>query len=170
MLHFAMHAERLFLPLVKDTSDPIWRSLQLHLRIIRLMSQHAISRDSVAELAKTVYDWQELFLSIDEYDDLFKPKAHFYSHYALDILNFGPTRQYWCMRFEAFNQFFKRVAMGGNFRGTLYRLAFFWMVRSGLMLKNPSSVMWEPAAVTDAGPIQTITRAYAYSPLHTSGT
>ena len=97
-----MHAEALLLPFIMDVEDPIWLCMKLHLRIIRAMSQHAITRDAVDDLAKTIYKWQKLFLSISEYDDLFKPKAHFYSHYPMDILNFGPTRQYWCMRFEAF--------------------------------------------------------------------
>ena len=64
---------------------------------------------------------QELFLSITEYQDLFKPKAHWYSHFPTDIMQFGTTRQYWCMRFEALNQFFKRVATHGSYRDTLYR-------------------------------------------------
>ena len=166
MLHFAMHAEALLLPFIMDVEDPIWLCMKLHLRIIRAMSQHAITRDAVDDLAKTIYKWQKLFLSISEYDDLFKPKAHFYSHYPMDILNFGPTRQYWCMRFEAFNQFFKRVATGGNFQGTLYRLAFFWMVRSGLMMKDLTQTMWTPFTVTEEGDLHTTSRAPAYSHLH----
>ena len=57
-----------------------------------MMMQHAITRDGVSELAKLIHDWQKLFLSIHEYQGLFKPKGHFYSHYPTDILKFGPTR------------------------------------------------------------------------------
>ena len=142
MLHFAAHAEALYEPLVPPDArdDPIWKSLMKHLRIIRIMSQHAISRAQVVdELAPLIYEWTELFLSIDEYQDLFKPKGHMYAHYPADILNFGPTRQYWCMRFEAMNQFFKRVAMHGNFKNTLHRCAMFYMVRTGMLLKGEAS-------------------------------
>ena len=65
--------------------------------------------------------WQERFINIDEYEGLFKLKGHWYSHLPEDIEAFGPTRQYWCMRFEAMNQFFKRVAQRGSFRDTLFR-------------------------------------------------
>ena len=33
-----------------------------------------------------------------------KLKHHLMQHLAVDILNFGPPRLYWCMRFEAMNQ------------------------------------------------------------------
>ena len=122
------------------------------------MAQHAIYRSDVFDLAGTIYKWQELFLSISEYDDLYKLKGHWYSHYPHDILQFGPARQYWTMRFEAMNQYFKRVAMHGNFRGTLYRLAFHWMVRTGLILKGSDGV-WTEMTVTETGRENTITGA-----------
>lgn len=168
MLHFAMHAAKLLVPLVRDKQDAIWKCLLLHLQIFTVMSQHAITRDDVDKLAMTIHNWQKLFLSIPEYKGLFKPKGHFYSHFPIDILQFGPTRlssdnshffrsspfcthlpftpslhtnqsspiiaicspflpflpflrQYWCMRFEGLNQFFKRVAVRGSFRDTLSR-------------------------------------------------
>ena len=92
MLHFAIHAVAILSPLVPDKEDPVWKSLKLHLRIFDMMMQHAITRDGVSELAKLIHDWQKLFLSIHEYQGLFKPKGHFYSHYPTDILKFGPTR------------------------------------------------------------------------------
>jgi hypothetical protein len=140
------------LPNVDKTSD-IWKSLSLHMTIASEMMQHALTREALIRLAHTIFDWQvgvtslpvqlphlphptthpptptplhhmqELFLSINEYQSLFKPKAHWYSHFPDDIFRFGTTRQYWCMRFEGMNQFFKRVAVHGSFRDTLYRCA-----------------------------------------------
>ena len=59
----------------------------------------------VLELDKLIYKHHKLFLEADGYGErLFKPKNHFASHFPTDILNFGPVRGYWCMRFEALNQ------------------------------------------------------------------
>lgn len=150
-----MHAEQMFrtlLPPGKYEEDPIWKCLLLHLDIIRMMMMHALPRSTVrGVLAKKIHAWQKLFLSIIDYSDLFKLKGHWYSHFPTDVLRFGPTRQYWCMRFEALNQFFKRVATHGSYRDTLYRMAFFWMVRSGLDLKEPRGAGWGEAEIVDEG-------------------
>lgn len=42
-------------------------------------------------------------------DDKLKPKQHFLIHYPRAILNFGPPKFYWMMRFEAKHSYFKRT-------------------------------------------------------------
>ena len=39
----------------------------------------------------------------------FTPKIHFLVHYAWLILQYGPLRSLWCMRFEAKHQYFKQI-------------------------------------------------------------
>ena len=58
---------------------------------------------------RCIHEHHTLFLSAKEYGArLFKPKNHFASHFPSDILNHGPVRHYWAMRFEALNLLFKR--------------------------------------------------------------
>ena len=46
--------------------------------------------------------------------DFIIPKMHFMVHYAEFIRLLGPMRNYWCMRFEAKHQYFKKVATSIN--------------------------------------------------------
>ena len=38
-----------------------------------------------------------------------KPKHHFFLHLPLAIFMFGPMKVWWCMRFEAKHQYFKKL-------------------------------------------------------------
>ena len=70
--------------------------------------QPELSEEDVQQLDELIYAHQKAFLAHEvEYGErLWKPKNHFASHFPTDILNFGPMRNYWCMRFEALNQVF----------------------------------------------------------------
>ena len=67
-----------------------------HVRIIELLMAFAISRKNITCLDRLVYEYQQSFLAIPEYFELWKPKTHFYSHFATDVLLFGPARLFWC--------------------------------------------------------------------------
>lgn len=53
-------------------------------------------------------------LFLTDFNDLFPasftPKLHFLVHYPRLILEYGAPRSYWCMRYEAKHQYFKKVA------------------------------------------------------------
>ena len=53
---------------------------------------------------------------VPQYKERFRPKNHFATHYAADILRFGPPRRYWCFGYEAKNQEVKRAAASSNFK------------------------------------------------------
>eukprot|EP00966_Prymnesium_polylepis_P133131 3076967-Prymnesium_polylepis.1 len=132
MMLFARHSIDLLLPLIGDTADPLWQCWVAHVRYVRLLMQTELSYADVVELDKLVYQHHDLFLNLceSEYGErLFKPKNHFATHFATDILNFGPVRAYWCMRFEALNQLFKNIAKSGTFKNTCKRCADFWCIR-----------------------------------------
>jgi len=81
-------------------------------------------------LDRLIYEHHELFLAAEEYGSrLFKPKNHFACHFPSDILNHGPVRNYWCMRFEALNQLFKAFAKTGSFKNTCGRCADMWTMK-----------------------------------------
>ena len=136
MLTFALHSIDLMLPLINDVKDPLWRCWTAHIKYIRLLHQHRITRTELLELNKLIYQHHDLFINAckKEYGKrLFKPKNHFACHFPTDILNFGPVRGYWCMRFEALNLLFKALAKTGDFSNTCGRCAKFWTIRSAMV-------------------------------------
>ena len=127
MAIFMRHSIDLLLPLIGDTSDPLWRCWVAHARYVRLLLQHSLTHAELLTLDRLIYEHHELFLAAEEYGPrLFKPKNHFACHFPSDILNHGPVRNYWCMRFEALNQLFKSFAKTGSFRNTCGRCADMW--------------------------------------------
>ena len=70
---------------------------------------HTLERVATQCLTLPVWVWvlaQRKFESVRAYQKAssWKLKHHLMQHLAIDILNFGPPRLYWCMRFEAMNQ------------------------------------------------------------------
>ena len=126
-LRFTLHSIEIIGPLIADHwDDPIWQCWLLHVHYVSLLMQHSISAVQISLADELIYKHQEAFLKIEEYTYLYKPKHHFACHFPPDILNFGPPRHYWCMRFESMNQVFKTIAVGGNYRNTCGRCAIFW--------------------------------------------
>eukprot|EP00327_Prymnesium_parvum_P007073 CAMPEP_0182801520 /NCGR_PEP_ID=MMETSP0006_2-20121128/2999_1 /TAXON_ID=97485 /ORGANISM="Prymnesium parvum, Strain Texoma1" /LENGTH=261 /DNA_ID=CAMNT_0024926853 /DNA_START=803 /DNA_END=1588 /DNA_ORIENTATION=- len=81
----------------------------------------------------------DILCSVPEYHLLWKPKNHFAVHIPTDILNFGPPRGYWCMRFEAKNQELKRSAKNSNFADVALAVARYWLHRSDRILRQMSN-------------------------------
>ena len=129
---FVRHSIDILLPLVGDTTDPLWRCWVAHVNYVRLLMRKTLTADDVVALDRLIYEHHTLFLEAsNEYGErLFKPKNHFASHFPIDIMNFGPVRGYWCMRFEALNQLFKNFAKTGSFRDTCRRCAEYWAIQS----------------------------------------
>ena len=60
----------------------------------------------------------------DLFPGSFTPKLHFLLHYPRLILEYGPPRSHWCMRYEAKHLYFKRVArVTNNFMNIAQTLA-----------------------------------------------
>ena len=130
MAIFMRHSIDLLLPLIKDTADPLWRCWVAHAHYVRLLLQHSLTHTELVELDRLIYEHHKLFLAAEEYGErLFKPKNHFACHFPSDILNHGPVRNYWCMRFEALNQMFKTFAKTGSFKNTCGRCAGMWTTK-----------------------------------------
>ena len=72
--------------------------------------------ESVRELDKAISTHLRLYQRVPQYSGRLRPKHHFLTHTAMDILNFGPPRQFWCFGYEAKNQAVKRAANASNFR------------------------------------------------------
>ena len=133
MLRFAMHSVDIMLPLIGDTSDPLWQCWVAHIKYLNVLMQHTLTYSDILTLDRLIYEHQQLFLECTEYGArMYKPKNHFATHFSMDIYNHGPVRHYWCMRFEALNQLFKNFAKGGAFRNTCGRVSDMWCIRAAM--------------------------------------
>ena len=126
-LRFTLHSVEVLGPLLgKHKASAVWQCWLKHVHYVSMLMQHHISRAQVEIIDRLIFEHHKQFLSIPEYIELYKPKHHFATHFPIDILNFGPPRHYWCMRFEALNQAFKTIAVGGNYKDTCGRCAKIW--------------------------------------------
>ena len=66
----------------------------------------------------------QLLELLSDYLESFPCKVHYMIHYPRLMLLYGPLRNFWCMRFEANHQYFKKVALAScNFRNIAKSLA-----------------------------------------------
>jgi len=104
---------------VQDWSADFWRCWLLHVEYVLLMLSDAFSYEDVRRLDSLIYEHQTLFLSIPSHNQFWVPKHHFVTHVPLDILFWGPPRNFWCMMLESENQVFKQVGKHSNFKSAL---------------------------------------------------
>ena len=147
MLTFALHSPQIFRDVGVPADDPALLCWLDHMEYLRLLMKHSITQEEVLEIDRLITKHQEGLKSLSKiYPNIWKPKHHYVCHIPLDILHFGPPRHYWCMRFEAMNQVFQRIAIGGTYRDTTRRCAEFWCMRSALARQNNRT--WEDWALT----------------------
>ena len=142
MLSFAIHSPTIFRALGFPENDPAFRCWLTHLNYLSICLQHQISEAEVTELDQLIRSHHSQLRSIPAYDGIWKPKNHFACHFALNIRRFGPPRHYWCMRFEALNQVFKKIAVGGSYRDTCGRCARFYTIRAARLRKSGAYDHW----------------------------
>lgn len=136
-LSFAIHSVEVLRPLLPESAlnDPVWLAWVAHTQYFSAALKSSFTTADVHALEKSIAKAQELFLAIDQYKAMWKPKNHFAQHLPADILVFGPPRGVWCMRFEAKNQEHKKAAKMGNWREVPLQIAQFWTRRSSYLLK-----------------------------------
>ena len=77
----------------------------------------------ILKLDETIWLHDTALLGTPLLAHLWKPKNHYLSHIPLDILHWGPPRNYWCMSFEHENQLTKAGASHSNFANVLWSAA-----------------------------------------------
>lgn len=105
-------------PLLSEATKEhiVWRSWVAHVEYFVRLMQISFTLEGLQVLEEKIIHAHTLFLQIPEFAKLWLPKHHFSLHFVEDIRRFGPARFYWCMRFEAKNQEFKKAALTGNFK------------------------------------------------------
>jgi len=118
MLQFVIHSVEILRPLMSNAAQasPEWKAWVAHIKYLQALMKMHFTIETIRQLDELIIDAQRLFLDIENYAGLWKPKNHFAQHFPSDILRFGPPRGYWCMRFEAKNQEHKRAGKLSDYR------------------------------------------------------
>ncbi|GBM58824.1 hypothetical protein AVEN_179363-1 [Araneus ventricosus] len=91
--------------------------------IIELVFAPILTVDYIAYLRIRINEHLQFFKELYP-EKLIIPKQHFLIHYPLHLLNFGPLRNCWTLRFEAKHYYFKKLAVvGQNYKNITLTLA-----------------------------------------------
>jgi hypothetical protein len=96
----------LILALKVDESKEKYLNFIRLLQITQLCTSPYASRDTAGQLQQLVMEHNESF-QIEYPKNSTIPKMHFLVHMVQQVVQFGPLRHQWCMRFEAKHGFFK---------------------------------------------------------------
>jgi hypothetical protein len=89
--------------------DLHWKLLLLLLDILDIVFAPKVNSGLATQLAYLVAEHHELLLQLYPGKKI-TPKHHFLVHYASALVKCGPPCRYWCMRFEARHNFYKKIS------------------------------------------------------------
>lgn len=123
--HTMLSAKEIFRPLVPAHArkDLVWQAVLLCSKISEVVYRRHFTMDNLAELDKTIWLHDTVWLNSPDLQHLWKPKNHYLSHLPLDILYWGPPRSWWCEPFEHENQYVKGDASHSNYANVLHSVA-----------------------------------------------
>ena len=90
-------------------NDEHWEFFILLLEIASIVFAPAMSEGATYYLQELILDHLKTFCELFP-DKRIKPKQHFLIHYPRCIRLVGPLIRFWCMRFEAKHNFFRRLS------------------------------------------------------------
>jgi hypothetical protein len=90
-----------------------WQLLILLLEILDIVFAPKVNEGLSIYLAYVIAEHHELLSQLYPEKKL-TPKHHFLIHYPTALIKCGPPSRYWCMRFEARHNFFKKAARVTN--------------------------------------------------------
>lgn len=119
-LHFAMHSRTLIEPLLgSKVFYPAWKAWLALVDVVEKYTAYSFTLPSINDLDAAIIRFMQLYQKVPQFSDQLRPKFHFLTHTAIDIINFGPPRQFWCFPYEAKNQEVKRAAAASNFKNVI---------------------------------------------------
>jgi hypothetical protein len=123
-------------------NTPYWKSWVAHVRVLEMSLRSQFTVPDVFVLDELVKAHHQAFLKVPEYDGLWKPKHHFATHLAIDLLRFGPLRGFWCMSNEGFNKLIKQACEISNYRAEDVFVMEHWMMKSAKTLRRIRDAGW----------------------------
>ena len=147
-MHLIAHSVELLEPFVADPTALFWRCHVAYVTMHELAFRHQISESQRLHLDELIYQHQELFDAVPEYDGCKMPKHQWAQMYPVQIKRLGPLRVNWTMRSEGWYQIAKNIAESSNFKKTEKRILEIYVLRSGRAL-----VSGKLAAIADPIPL-----------------
>jgi hypothetical protein len=92
-------------------------------KVCRLLWRRSFTAKDILAVDKAIWQHDELLLGTPSLSHLWKPKNHYLSHLPLEIIRWGPPRNYWCIPFEHENQLIKGGASHSNFENVVWSAA-----------------------------------------------
>ena len=119
--HMVLHLNAMLGHLVPSAQkrSNVWQWALLTSRIGHLLWLRKFTAAQLVQLDESIWLHDTLLLQTPKLQHLWKPKNHYLSHVPLDILQWGPPRNYWCVAFEHENQLIKNGVSHGNFQNPL---------------------------------------------------
>ena len=104
--------------------DQHWKLLLSLSDCMSMIFAPAINREATYYLQQIIKDHLELFVDVFPGVKV-RPKQHYLTHYPRCIRLVGPLIRFWCMRFEAKHNFFRRLShIVGNFKNICKTMAY----------------------------------------------
>lgn len=97
--------------------DPAWTFYLILREMIELLLSRSFTLEKTEYLRFIIEEHQELF--IKNFNETLKPKYHFLLHYPELILDIGPPRNLWCMKYEAYHKKLKSTVHSTTCRKNL---------------------------------------------------
>ena len=117
-MHFCLHSRAVLEPLV-HTSGPVWKMWLAMVDVVERYVAESFTLRTIMDLDGAIAKYLRLYQAVPQFRGRMRPKHHFLTHTASDIINFGPPRQFWCFGYEAKNQEVKRAACASNFKDVI---------------------------------------------------
>ena len=119
-----LHVQGIFGAMTAEhKKDPVWQVTLRLGKICRLLWQRSFTVDDILNLDESIWLHDELMLGTPMLAHLWKPKNHYLSHLPLEIVRWGPPRNYWCIPFEHENQLVKNSVSHSNYNNVLQTAA-----------------------------------------------
>lgn len=106
MLSFSIYFGILVGDLVPETESSWTFYLKIR-EMTELMLSRSFTIDRISYLKTIIEEHHSLFCEL--FNESLKPKYHLILHYPEIILNVGPLRNIWCMKFEAYHKLLKHT-------------------------------------------------------------
>lgn len=100
-----------------------WQLLLYLIDIVDFVTDPSVTKQSCEYLNGLVYDFLDVFCELHP-NSVLTPNMHFMTHYANQMIQFGPLSNFWTLRFESKHSYFKDISRSTkNLKNITYTLA-----------------------------------------------
>ncbi|XP_028412421.1 uncharacterized protein LOC114535241 [Dendronephthya gigantea] len=103
--------------------DEHWYCMRLMFLITNLSLAFEVTDGDAVILATLIQEHHTLYLKLYG-DAATTPKWHYMVHLPDQMIQFGPLRMHWCMRFEGKHHFFKQAIINKSYKNVALTLAY----------------------------------------------